>query len=58
MSHLLCEFGMRLEQAELGSRMNFDISMAQEELIDTLAMTPIHVGRTPKSLAQDGLTQR
>jgi len=58
MSHLLCEFSIRLAFAGLGAGISFDLPMTQEELSDALALTPIHVSRTLKSLAADGLIER
>lgn len=58
MSHLLCEFALRLEVAGLGKSANYELPMTQEELGDALALTPIHVNRTLKMLADEGLVTR
>ncbi len=58
MAHLLCELAVRTEQADLGTAENFEMPMTQEELGDALTMTPIHVSRTLKILATDGLISR
>ncbi len=57
-AHLLCEFGMRLEVARLGSRTQFELVMTQEQLADALALTSIHVNRTLRGLAAEGLIER
>ena len=58
MSHLMCELSIRLERARLGQARKFDLPMTQEELADALALTPIHVNRTLKSLEAEGLIGR
>lgn len=58
MAHMLCEFGLRLEVAGLGRAAGYQLPMTQEELADALALTPIHVSRTLKSLADEGLVER
>lgn len=57
-SHLLCEIGLRLEQAGLGHRQRYELPMTQEELADALGLTSVHVNRTLRALSRDGLTQR
>lgn len=58
MSHLLCEFGVRLEDAGLGTLCRYELPMTQEELADALGLTSIHVNRTLKELDREGLTER
>lgn len=58
MSHMLCEFALRLELADLGESTDYELPMTQEELADTLALTSIHISRTLKSLAAEGLVTR
>lgn len=58
MSHMLCEFALRLEVAGLGAPTDYELPMTQEELADALALTPIHVSRTLRALAEEGLVQR
>jgi CRP-like cAMP-binding protein len=58
MSHMLCEFAMRLEVARLGESTRYELPMTQEELGDALALTPIHVNRTLKMLTEEGLVER
>ncbi|MGI8704269.1 MAG: Crp/Fnr family transcriptional regulator [Sphingomicrobium sp.] len=57
-SHLLCEFSLRLKLAGLGERTNYELPMTQEQLADATGLTPVHVNRTIKSLEADGLIDR
>lgn len=57
-AHLLCEFAMRLEIAELGEHSSYELPITQEQLADAVALTPVHVNRTLKKLEQDGLIER
>jgi CRP-like cAMP-binding protein len=58
MAHLLCELALRLDAAGLGKRDLFDLPMTQEQLADSLALTTVHVSRTLRALAEDGLISR
>jgi CRP-like cAMP-binding protein len=58
MAHLLCEFGVRLHDAGLGSLCSYEMPMTQEQLADCTGLTPVHVNRTLKGLDRDGLTHR
>jgi CRP-like cAMP-binding protein len=53
-AHLLCEFGVRLEAAGLGSKVNYQLPMSQEHLGDCVGLTPVHVNRTLKDLEASG----
>ncbi len=57
-AHLLCEFAIRLEVAGLGTQSNFELPMTQEQLGDALALSVVHVNRTLKALAAEGLIER
>jgi len=57
-AHLLCEFAMRLEVAELGQPTIYELPITQEQLADAVALTPVHVNRTLKKLEQEGLITR
>jgi CRP-like cAMP-binding protein len=57
-AHLLCEFALRLDVAGLGSRTDFELPMSQEQLADALALTSVHINRTLKALATEGLIVR
>ena len=58
MAHMLCEFALRLEVAGLGAQTHYELPMTQEELADALAITPIHVSRTLRTLAEEGYVSR
>lgn len=58
MCHLLCEFGRRLEFADLADGGRFQLPMNQEQLADCLGITPVHVNRVLKGLDQEGLIVR
>ena len=57
-AHLLCEFAMRLEAVGLGEQCNYELPMTQEQIADTVGLTPVHVNRTLKLLDAEGLTTR
>jgi CRP-like cAMP-binding protein len=57
-AHLLCEFAMRLEVAELGRQSRYELPITQEQLADAVALTPVHVNRTLMKLEQEGLITR
>jgi CRP-like cAMP-binding protein len=57
-AHLLCEFAMRLEVAGLGKQTDYELPMTQEQLADALALTNVHVSRTLRALAEEGLIER
>jgi len=57
-AHLLCEFGIRLQDAGLGSVCNYEMPMTQEQLADATGLTAVHVNRTLKSLDREGFTRR
>ena len=53
-AHLLCEFGVRLEAAGLGEKLNYELPMTQEQLADCTGLTSVHVNRSLKSLEANG----
>jgi len=55
LAHILCEFGIRMEAAGLGTRTAFDLPISQEQLADALGLTPVHVNRTMQRLRAEGL---
>jgi CRP-like cAMP-binding protein len=57
-AHLLCEFAVRLEAVGLGEQCNYELPMTQEQIADTVGLTPVHVNRTLKALDGEGLTTR
>jgi CRP-like cAMP-binding protein len=58
LSHLLCEFGVRLEAAGLGNSCDYEMPMTQEQLGDCTGLTTVHINRTLMALDAEGLTQR
>jgi CRP-like cAMP-binding protein len=58
LAHLLCEFAVRLEVAELGDKFSFELPMSQEQLADATGLTSVHVNRTLKLLERDGSIHR
>ena len=57
-SHLLCEFGLRLESVGLGDRFSYQLPMTQEQLADATGLTPVHVNRTLMDLEAHSLIER
>jgi CRP-like cAMP-binding protein len=58
LAHVFCEFARRLEVAGLGSTSGYELPMTQEQLADATGMTAVHVNRTLKAMAEEGLIQR
>jgi len=57
-AHLLCEFALRLEQAGLGERCDYELPMTQEQIADALGLTSVHVNRMLMKLAEAGTISR
>jgi CRP-like cAMP-binding protein len=57
-AHLLCEFAYRLDAVGLGPECNYELPMTQDQIADTVGLTPVHVNRTLKALDAAGLTKR
>ena len=57
-AHLLCEFALQMEMAELGEQINYELPISQEQLADAVALTSVHVNRTLMKLEGDGLITR
>ena len=55
LAHLICEMGMRTEQAGLGTRKEFRLPATQTQLADVLGLTPVHLNRTLQALRRDGV---
>jgi CRP-like cAMP-binding protein len=54
-SHLLCEFAVRVATAGLGKPEKFHLPMTQEVIADATGLTSIHVNRVMALLRSDGL---
>lgn len=57
-SHLLCEFALRMQAAGLASDHRYDMPMTQEQIADCTGLTPVHVNRVLKELGRKGLIER
>jgi CRP-like cAMP-binding protein len=57
-SHLLCEFALRLEAAGLAPHNRYELPMTQEQIADCTGLTPVHVNRVLKELGRLGLIDR
>lgn len=55
MAHLICEMGIRMEQAGLGTRNSYRLPATQAQLADVLGVTTVHLNRTFQSLRREGL---
>ena len=58
LSHLLCEYALRLQEAGLGDAYGYILPMTQEQLADAVGLTPVHVNRVLKELGRLGLIDR
>lgn len=58
LAHLLCEFAMRLERLDLSGDYGYELPVTQEWLGDALGLTPVHVNRMIRALAEEGLIAR
>ena len=57
-AHLLCEFAMRAEAAELSNVSRYELPLTQEQLADALSLTSVHVNRTLMRLEDQGHIRR
>ena len=57
-AHLICEFASRMDAAGLAGDGRYELPMTQEQIGDATGLTSVHVNRTLKSLAADGLVYR
>ncbi len=58
LAHLLCEFASRLDAQQLSAPDGYDLPMTQEQIGDALGLTSVHVNRSIKALAEEGLLSR
>ena len=58
MCHFLCEFGRRVEAAGIADWNHYELPMTQEQLADTLGITPVHVNRVLRELSDEGVVIR
>jgi CRP-like cAMP-binding protein len=57
-THLLCEFAMRLDARGLSGLEGYELPMTQEQLADALGLTSVHVNRTLRLLELGGFLKR
>lgn len=57
-AHMLCEFVARCEKAGLGPAEGFELPMTQEQIADATGLTPVHVNRMLRTLAEEGALAR
>jgi CRP-like cAMP-binding protein len=58
-AHLLCEFAVRVGRRRGGGAViEYELPLTQTELAETLGLTLVHMNRTLKQLAADGLIER
>lgn len=55
MAHLFCEMWLRMCQVGLASNGTFALPLTQQQLADTLGITPIHVNRVLQRMRAEGL---
>jgi CRP-like cAMP-binding protein len=54
-AHLFCELHTRLSAIGMVERDSFELPITQEQLADTLGITPVHTNRVIQRLRSDGL---
>jgi CRP-like cAMP-binding protein len=57
-AHLLCEFAMRAEAADVGKAVSYELPLTQEQLADAVGLTSVHVNRTLMRLEEEGHIRR
>ena len=57
-THILCEFALRLEQIGHGDRCRYRMPMTQEQIADATGLTSVHVNRTLRLLEDQGIIAR
>lgn len=57
LAHLLCELGLRMEGAGLGTRTEYRLPMTQTRVADVLGLSPVHVNRTLQALRRLGIVR-
>lgn len=55
LAHLLCELGIRSEQAGTGTRTLFELRATQNQLAEMLGVTPVHTNRVLQMVRQSQL---
>lgn len=55
MAHLFCEMQIRLDLVGLTRGLSYDLPLSQQELGETLGITPVHANRTMQQIRRQGL---
>lgn len=55
-AHFLCEMACRYKARPVDGKVSFELLMTQSQLADVTGLTPVHVNRTLKGLAEIGTT--
>ena len=53
-AHFLCEMGIRMERASLGTKEKYELAMTQEQIGDAMGLTSVHVNRMLRALKEMG----
>jgi CRP-like cAMP-binding protein len=54
-AHVLCEFGVRMQTAQLGSRVAFPFPLTQAQLAELVGTTTVHMSRIIQQLSKEGV---
>ena len=57
-AHLLCEFALRAEMAQISQAVSYELPLTQEQLADAVGLTSVHVNRTLMRLEEEGHIRR
>jgi CRP-like cAMP-binding protein len=57
-AHVLCEFAMRAEAADIAKSARFELPLTQEQLADAVGLTAVHVNRSLMRLEEEGHIRR
>lgn len=57
-AHVLCEFGIRIQAAGLGSRIAFSFPLTQAQLAEMIGTTPVHLSRVLQQLGKEGVIRQ
>ena len=57
LAHLFCEMYLRLKTVGLADGNSFQFAVTQQELADTLGISPVHINRVMQELRAEGVIQ-
>lgn len=55
LAHLLCEYGVRVQAAGMGTLNSFPFPLTQAQIAEIIGTTSVHVSRVMKQLSLDGI---